>query len=78
MTETILRATDCYGSQVTVYPCALPTWGWQYTNPVRREFDYGWELSQSLAMQKALKMLKPDDTGKYPEFEVILLKTERE
>jgi len=71
---TILRATDCDGSTATIYPCTLPTWGWQYVNPKMKLFDYGWGCSEAEAVAKAQKLLKPDSSGNYPNFVVVEVK----
>jgi len=71
---TILRATDDDGSQITIYECTLPTWGWQYTNSKRHEFDYGWALSKEEAILKSQRFLKPSPDGSYPSFQVMEVK----
>ena len=73
---TVLRAVDTDGSTATVYPCTLPTWGWQYCNNIRHEFEYGWTNSEAAAIAEAKRLLKPGADGAYPAFVVVPIATD--
>jgi len=71
---TILRAVDHEGSEVKVFPCSPPTFGWTFLNFKQHSYDYGWGCSEAEAVAKAQKLLKPDASGNFPSFVVVEVK----
>lgn len=67
---TILQAVDCDGSIVKIHK-GFTSWCWQYQSNKRHEFYYGWTDTEADAVSQSKTLLKPDETGKYPEFQVV-------